>query len=565
MLVDKGDGNEFVEAGELNDYTNYQIPVGERIEGETPRRFSLLEETDETDVEYAYVHVHTDQHGRTFKASLGDTGDELTYESNRQAYRCRPETLRDEPEIVEEADEVLLQSGSKHSSIPHEYEMEDWLRFVGWYVTEGSVYEIQPKEYENATRGRSKKIQLGQINIDGRQNIVSLLEEMGLNPLEETRQISICNTILADWLVENCGKKSENKKLPDFVFDLDWRLLEVLFDTLIQGDGDTYSGIRYSTKSDQLKDDMVRLALHLGYKPMVNRDSGVWRIRFSRNKGTFRMHRNGGRSRNEEGKVYCVTVEDNHTVMAGRDGKFQWVGQSYYGVAGYSRFRLYDREMGSAVTATGRAVIEHTRDEVEDLGYDVIYGDTDSTLVELGPEKDLNEVIEVGEEIEDEVNESYDKFARDEFNADEHRWEIEFEKAYRRFFQAGKKKRYAGKLIWKEGKEVEDIDITGFEYKRSDVARITKEVQERVIRMILEGEGFDEVSEYLQDVVDNFKEGEMNYAEVGIPGGIGKKLDNYDTDTAQVKGAKYANENFGTNFTSGSKPKRLYIKRVPNG
>ncbi|MFW5929677.1 MAG: DNA polymerase domain-containing protein, partial [Halobacteriota archaeon] len=49
------------------------------------------------------------------------------------------------------------------------------------------------------------------------------------------------------------------------------------------------------------------------------------------------------------------------------------VMNSYYGVAGYSRFRLYDSEMGAAVTATGRKVIEHTRDEVERLGYDVIY------------------------------------------------------------------------------------------------------------------------------------------------------------------------------------------------
>ncbi|MDY6779441.1 MAG: DNA polymerase domain-containing protein, partial [Halobacteria archaeon] len=450
--------------------------------------------------------------------------------------------------IVEKSDGVLLQYAPNHSSVPHEYEMENWLRFVGWYVSEGSVYETRPEEYENGTRGRSKKVQIGQIRDGGRRSIVSLLEDMGLSPLEEERQISVCNTVLADWLVGNCGSGSENKKLPEFVFDLDWKLLEVLFETLI----DTHSGIRYSTKSDRLKDDMVRLALHLGYKPMVSRDSGVWRIRFSRNEGTFRMHRNGDTSKNEDGKVYCVTVEDNHTVMAGRKGIFQWVGQSYYGVAGYSRFRLYDREMGSAVTATGRRVIEFTRDTIEELGYDVIYGDTDSTLVELGPDRELDEVIDVGEEMEDEVNASYDAMAEEEFNVepDSHRWDIEFEKVYRRFFQAGKKKRYAGHLVWKEGKEVDDIDITGFEYKRSDVARITKEVQEEVIELILEGKGFDEISEYLRDVVEDFKQGNLELEEVGIPGGIGQKLHNYDTDTAQVTGAKYANEHLGTNFTS---------------
>ncbi|MFP4188491.1 MAG: DNA-directed DNA polymerase [Halobacteriales archaeon] len=239
------------------------------------------------------------------------------------------------------------------------------------------------------------------------------------------------------------------------------------------------------------------------------------------------------------------------------------VMNSYYGVAGYPRFRLYDREMGSAVTATGRAVIEHTRDIVEEEGYEVVYGDTDSTLVELG-DGSVDALVKRGETLEETVNESYDDFALERFNAETHRWEIEFEKLYRRFFQAGRKKRYAGKLVWKDGKELDepDLDITGFEYKRSDVSGVTKEVQQEVIERILDGAGFDEVSEYVRDVVDRFKDGEFGYDEVGVPGGIGQKLDSYDTDTAQVTGAKYANEHLGTNFTSGSKPKRLYVKRV---
>jgi DNA polymerase I len=46
------------------------------------------------------------------------------------------------------------------------------------------------------------------------------------------------------------------------------------------------------------------------------------------------------------------------------------------------------------------------------------------------------------------INESYDQFAKGQLNATHHRFEIEFEKLYRRFFQAGKKKRYAGSKIW---------------------------------------------------------------------------------------------------------------------
>jgi DNA polymerase I len=106
-----------------------------------------------------------------------------------------------------------------------------------------------------------------------------------------------------------------------------------------------------------------------------------------------------------------------------------------------------------------------------------------------------------------------------------------------------------------------EVDITGFEYKRSDIAPITKRVQREVIEMIVTGEDIADVESYVREVIDEYKEGNVDLDDVGIPGGIGKRLDAYDTDTAQVRGAKYANLLFGTNFGRGSKPKRLYLEK----
>ncbi|MFU1780339.1 DNA-directed DNA polymerase [Haloarcula japonica] len=262
---------------------------------------------------------------------------------------------------------------------------------------------------------------------------------------------------------------------------------------------------------------------------------------------------------------------------------------SLYGVLGWDRFRLYDKEMGAAVTATGREVIDYTDEVVADEGYEVVYGDTDSVMLQLGditatdvegsvevtdeirekhPTMDEAELetlaatIQKGFELEETINDSYDEFAMERLNATDHRFQIEFEKLYRRFFQAGKKKRYAGNIVWKEGKHVDDIDITGFEYQRSDIAPITKRVQKEVIDRIVRGADAESIKQYVSDVIEDYQDGNVNYDDVGIPGGIGKKLDNYDTDTAQVRGAKYANLLLGTNFQSGSKPKRLYLDRV---
>ncbi|WP_049980969.1 DNA-directed DNA polymerase [Halolamina rubra] len=245
-----------------------------------------------------------------------------------------------------------------------------------------------------------------------------------------------------------------------------------------------------------------------------------------------------------------------------QQGGVKVIMNSLYGVSGWDRFRLYDTEGAAAVTATGREVIEFTETAAEEIGHEVAYGDTDSVMLSLGGEVSKEDAIEQSFGIEEHINERYDDFASDELNAESHRFEIEFEKLYRRFFQAGKKKRYAGHIVWKEGKDVDDIDITGFEYKRSDIAPVTKRVQKEVIDMIVRGGELDDVKEYLHDEITTFEEGEADLEEVGIPGGIGKRLDAYDTDTAQVRGAKYANLLLGTNFQRGSKPKRLYLKKV---
>ncbi|WP_136687964.1 DNA-directed DNA polymerase [Halorhabdus amylolytica] len=245
-----------------------------------------------------------------------------------------------------------------------------------------------------------------------------------------------------------------------------------------------------------------------------------------------------------------------------QQGAVKVIMNSLYGVSGWDRFRLYDKDNAAAVTATGRSVIEYTESAVNDLGYDVTYGDTDSVMISMGTDMSVEDAIDRSFEIEEAINASYDEFARETLHAEEHRFQIEFEKLYRRFFQAGKKKRYAGHIVWKEGKDVDDIDITGFEYQRSDIAPITKRVQKEVLDMIVTEGDIDAVTEYLHDVIEDFQAGNVNPEDVGIPGGIGKRLDNYDTDTAQVRGAKYANLLLGTNFDRGSKPKRLYLKKV---
>ncbi len=129
------------------------------------------------------------------------------------------------------------------------------------------------------------------------------------------------------------------------------------------------------------------------------------------------------------------------------------------------------------------------------------------------PPSGIEETITAARAIEQTLNESYSEFAKKELNAEAHYFSIKFEKVYARFFQAGRKKRYAGHLVWKEGKDVDEIDIVGFEIRRSDYPVITKTVQRKVMEMILHGEGYEGVKEYLGDIIRNYRAGRYSLDE----------------------------------------------------
>ena len=252
-----------------------------------------------------------------------------------------------------------------------------------------------------------------------------------------------------------------------------------------------------------------------------------------------------------------------HEIYDRKQGAIKIVMNTLYGVLGWSRFRLYDEEVGAAVTATGRAVVEFTRDCVEDMGYDVIYGDTDSVMVELGPDVDVEEAKQIGWEVEQKINAAYDNFAKEEIGADEHWFDIEFEKLYKRYFQAGKKKRYAGHVVWKEGDEVDKTDTVGFETERSDYSKAAKDTLEETLSIITQGGTLDDLHEHMEQSISSLKDEELDLDYEGIPSSITKNFDDYENKTTSVRGAEYSNEALDDTIQPGDKPKKLFIKQVP--
>jgi len=233
---------------------------------------------------------------------------------------------------------------------------------------------------------------------------------------------------------------------------------------------------------------------------------------------------------------------------------------SIYGMMLYEGFRLYTPKVGESVTWTGRNLLRWTKKKITKLGYEVLYGDTDSIFVKIG-NKNLDDAIKIGRELEEKVNKSYDDFAA-LFNIEpeKHVFKIEFEK----YFSAliiGKKKKYAGKTLWINGKKDVTTLVTGFEAKRSDTPAFTRKLQRELLDMILEGKSKIAILKFLNKKMEEIKT--LPIEEIGIPKGIQKDIDKYLVDSAHIRGCKYSNAFLGTHFNKGSKPKMIYIKKTP--
>ncbi|MFB6293525.1 MAG: DNA polymerase domain-containing protein [Halonotius sp.] len=390
MLVRKNDRNgitedgySFVEAGDLEDYCNYELPHDWTYDGG-----NCLETVDLTEFVDDYeVWVRPSVHGHTFTAELGFQPRRVPKaDVDEVGYVFTPEEFEANREYIESVCErsfIHTESGRKW--IPRTYDGDDYLAFLAWYITEGNVYTSDAKEFGDNYRGSATTVQIaqeavadgGSAEADHHAAIGELLDRMGLDYYVDDRSYQFTSKLFGDLLEDLCGDDSFSKRIPELVFEASTDQKERFLSVLIDGDGDRQpNSWRYSTSSETLRDDVLRLCTHLGITASYNADSGTWRIYVSEDsKNSVRMHRSGSRSTADDG-VYCVTVADNHTLLAGRNGKFQFVGQSLYGVTGWDRFRLYDKEGAAAVTATGREVIDFTETVASELDYEVAYGDS---------------------------------------------------------------------------------------------------------------------------------------------------------------------------------------------
>jgi len=404
------------------------------------------------------------------------------------------------------------------------------MELIGWFVTEGSSDIHERREYESATRGVSHTLQIAQKDSRGREKIRKLLDRMNIPYSTSNNGFTFCSELWYDILVDGCGECSEEKRLPEWVFDCSTSQIELLFETLVDGDGNKQRN-RYTTKSTILRDQFMRLAVMVGRNPRYHKYENVWRIRFGETENCLPK---SDTSSIEDG-VYCVTVEDNHTMLAGRNGKFQWVGQSLYGASSFTNFPFYDWRVGEATTLAGRLLLTFGRERiveslerqfsVEDI--EVVVGDTDGFGVSIDSDLSREQLVAHAEQAVEEFNKTHlPPFVEETFgvSGDETEHELELESYARRLFVPddgsgdGTKKTYAQHITMEDGEDCDDLVIKGFEAKRSDTSDVTTAVQSDVLQTILSeppAEARETVYKRIRTAVDTIRQGRCHCALSG--------------------------------------------------
>jgi ribonucleoside-triphosphate reductase len=218
--------------------------------------------------------------------------------------------------------------------------MDDWLAFLGIYLAEGDctsrankgdyIVEIHQERYKEAVR--------------------NILDKLPFKFSERKDRFIIYSRQLWEYL-RKLGN-SHSKYVPREFLELSRRQLQILFDSMMLGDG--HKGKQewiYLTSSKRLADNFFEICVKLGYCPRMfidpYRKSSIrgrvikptkvcYRIKIKRSKWyTFgNLKSKNGTLLSErvdyKGKVYCCTVP-NEIILVRRNGIVTWSGNSRWG------------------------------------------------------------------------------------------------------------------------------------------------------------------------------------------------------------------------------------------
>jgi DNA polymerase-2 len=215
---------------------------------------------------------------------------------------------------------------------------------------------------------------------------------------------------------------------------------------------------------------------------------------------------------------------------------------SFYGVLGSTGCRFFDPRLSGSITKRSHELLITTKAWIEDKGYTVIYGDTDSIFVHVGDTVNADECAHLGMELQQYINHKWQTNIKERYAVDS-QLEIEFETHFVKFFMPtirgldiGTKKRYAG-TINKHGEQ--KLIFKGLESVRTDWTELAKEFQRTLYYKVFNNQP---VAEYVRKTMEDTLAGKLD-SQLVYRKRIRRNLEDYVKNVPpHVKAARLADE-----------------------
>jgi nucleoside-diphosphate-sugar epimerase len=279
-------------------------------------------------IEYPFIK----REAKDFKNKIGRNGSFILAKHNPikkgKLFNFNLLKYKDEHNIIRKYDNFM--KDGKHSRMkyyPTKYNLSDLCKFIGWYVSEGSIVDNMKTKYTKLDCGQIRISQNKNHNLQYYNEIDELLKSMGVNYGKDNFAFYFTSRAIKKFIRNEIGVGSVNKHIPKFIFNLPIKYRQYVFQTMMKGDGNK-SGLRFTTKSDSLKNDFIHLCFTLGINLGKIYNDGCWRITIIGNteRNLAVKYKNISIDMVNE-YSYCVTTENNHNIYAGRNNQFNWIGQ----------------------------------------------------------------------------------------------------------------------------------------------------------------------------------------------------------------------------------------------
>ncbi|MBB5393263.1 MULTISPECIES: DNA polymerase II [unclassified Herbaspirillum] len=216
---------------------------------------------------------------------------------------------------------------------------------------------------------------------------------------------------------------------------------------------------------------------------------------------------------------------------------------SFYGVLGSTVCRFFDSRLASSITRRGHEIMHRTRELIEEQGYEVIYGDTDSTFVWLKRAHSDEQARAIGLDLVRTINDWWRRRLREQYQLDS-ALELQFEVHYQRFLMpsvrgsdVGSKKRYAGYVRTAQGED--KLTFKGLETVRTDWTPLAQQFQQELYLRIFRKEPYREyIAAYVADLLAGKLDAQLVYRKR-----LRRQLDHYEKNVPpHVRAARMADE-----------------------